>query len=350
MNWKILAPIRHPDEIPPIVEAGAHELYLGILSQETLRRVGNVFSFNYRPHSNANLESLDQLREAIDRADGVPIQAVYNLRYPAELGQVVLDELSRAVELGISGVVLADVGLVAEVRSRHPDLAIHASGVAGISNSRAAALWRGLGADRLILPRALTRPEVIALDQAVEGVDLEMFITTEKCGFANAFCLFEHGVFQTEKPPAVRAAELAGRLARRSANQDMLVERLSVGSPTMRRLFYGIGKPMGSACTVDYETPLGPVCFVKPWENKEACGICSMWWMRDLGHLRALKVVGRTMPTGRKVADVRAVRDAMRALVELDDEELFEAACRAAFRRHRGVRCTPGLCYYGADA
>ena len=350
MSWNILAPVRHPDEIPPLVQAGADELYLGVLSADTLARVGNVFSFNYRPHSNANLESLDQLREAIDRADGVPVYAVYNLRYPTGLGELVLDELSRAVELGISGVILADVGLVAEVRRRHPGLEIHASGVAGVSNSRAAALWQELGASRVILPRAVTPDEVVALDQAVDGLGLEMFITTEKCGFANSCCLFEHGAYETERPAAVRIAGLAAKLARRAPNQDMLVERLSVGLPSVRRLFYGVAKPMGSACTIDYQTPLGPVCFAQPWENKEACGICSMWWMRELRGLRALKVVGRTMAAGRKVADVRCVREASDALAEARDAASFHAACREAFRRHRGERCTPDLCYYGAGA
>ena len=203
MSWRILAPVRHPSEVRPLLAAGADELYAGVLSRDTLRRLGNVFSFNYRPHSNANLDSLDQLRQALDQAAGAPLFAVYNLRYPAAIGEAVLDELSRAVEVGISGVILADMGLVAEVRRRHPDLPIHASAVAGVSNSLAAALWRELGASRVIVPRAVTRAELTALDAAVDGIELELFITTEKCAFANSFCWFEHGVFETARPPLI---------------------------------------------------------------------------------------------------------------------------------------------------
>jgi len=348
VSWSILAPVRHASEVRLLREAGADEFYAGVLSADTLHRLSNVFSHNYRPHRNANLESLDQLRDTLDEANGRPLFVVYNLRYPEDIGARVLDELSAAVELGISGVIMADLGMVTEVRRRHPDLPIHASAVAGVSNSAAAALWREVGASRVILPRAFTRPELTALDAALEGIELELFITTEKCAFANSFCMFEHGVFETDRPPMVRAAAMAGRLSGRAANEDMLVERLAVRSPAFRRMFYGLVKPMGSACTVTYHSALGPVCFVEPWENKEACGLCSLWWLRRLRHLRSLKVVGRTMPSARKVADVRSVRSAIDALEDAPDQEAFRRTCGRLFHRHRGTPCTPDLCYYEA--
>lgn len=353
VGWRILAPLRNPDEVADLVAAGAGELYAGLLTKRTLERTGNVFSFNHRPHSNANLGSLDELRAVMDRAAGVPLLLVYNLRYHEQASRWVLDELSEAVEAGISGVILADLGLAAEVRARHPGLAIHASSVAGIFNSEAAALWRDHGACRAILPRALGRPDIEALAAQAEGIDLELFIMTEKCPFANAHCGLEHGLFQSSRPAPVRLAELAGRIGGRAANRGMLAEDVAAMHPAARRLYYRAIQDLGSACSLRFDSEVGPFSFAEPWENKEACGLCSLWWIRDLPAVKALKVVGRTQAFRRKLGDVRAVREAADAADCSASQEEFQRHCRAVFRRHRGGRCDPDLCYYegsGGDA
>ena len=179
------------------------------------------------------------------------------------------------------------------------------------------------------------------------GVDLELFIMTEKCVFANAHCGMEHGVFQSTKPPALRLAGLVGRFAGRSPNQDMLAERLAARNPALRRVYYRLIRDLGSACTLSYEAPDGPFAFASAWETKEACGLCSLWWIRDLDAVTSLKIVGRTQATRRKLGDVRAVREAVDALAVARDQEDFGRRCGRIFRRHRGSACTPDLCYYG---
>ena len=347
MPWSILAPVRHPDEVEGLVQAGADEFYAGLLSPRTLERTGGVFSFNFRPHCNGNLRGVDDLRAVLDRADGRPVLLTYNLRYPPQACDWVLDELSEAAELGVAGVIVADLGLAAQVRARHPDLELHASSVAGVFNSEAAAQWREAGATRVIVPRACSREEVTALARAVEGIDLELFIMTEKCVFANAHCGLEHGVYQSTKPMTLRLAGLAGRLVKRSPNQDMLAERVAARNPALRQVFYRMIRGLGSACTLPFEGPDGPFAFGTAWETKEACGICSLWWIRELGAVTSLKVVGRTQPMLRKLGDVRAVRGAVEALEVARDEEDFRRRCGQIFKRHRGGACTPELCYYG---
>lgn len=328
------------------MQAGADEFYAGLLSQQTLARTGNVFSFNFRPHSNANLSTFDDLRAVLDRADGRSVLLTYNLRYPPQASRWVLDELSRAVELGVAGAIVADLGLATEIRARHPDLELHASSVAGAFNSQSVALWRDVGATRAIVPRGCDRQDITALARAVEGIDLELFIMTEKCVFANAHCGMEHGVFQSTRPASVRLAGLAGRIARREPNQDMLLERVAALRPSVRKVYYRMIQNLGSACTLAFDGPEGPFAFAGPWETKEACGLCSLWWIRDLEAVTSLKIVGRTQATRRKLDDVRAVRGAVEAVGIARSEEDFHRRCRRLFRRHRRAPCTPDLCYY----
>ncbi len=59
-------------------------------------------------------------------------------------------------------------------------------------NSRGAAFWKRLGADRIVLPRFLTLPEMKAIAHSAPGVDFEAMVMGDLCPFADGFCRSVH--------------------------------------------------------------------------------------------------------------------------------------------------------------
>jgi len=58
---KILAPLNSPREIRPLLEAGADEIYCGVLAREWKDRYTNVGSINRREWSTSNLNTYQEL-------------------------------------------------------------------------------------------------------------------------------------------------------------------------------------------------------------------------------------------------------------------------------------------------
>ena len=72
------------------------------------------------------------------------------------------DFLREIKNFGIDGVIVADLGVLAEVKKILPDMEIHISTQAGIVSPESAAAYVALGAKRVVLARELSFPEIAA--------------------------------------------------------------------------------------------------------------------------------------------------------------------------------------------
>lgn len=77
-------------------------------------------------------------------------------------------------------VILSDPGVFTLCRKKAPELAIHISTQANITNAEAARFWQDLGAKRLILSRELSVDEIQQIREKV-SVELEVFVHGSVC-------------------------------------------------------------------------------------------------------------------------------------------------------------------------
>ena len=79
----------------------------------------------------------------------------------------------------VDAVIVSDAGILS-VAQRHSKLAIHLSTQASCLNSHAAALWKNLGAQRIVLGRELSIEQAQVIRERA-GIEVEMFIHGSMC-------------------------------------------------------------------------------------------------------------------------------------------------------------------------
>ena len=145
---ELLAPAGDWERLEMAVAYGADAVYLA------------GTSFGMRAFA-GNFEGEDLKRAAAYcKARGVDIHATCNTMPRNDEVARLPQWLSLLEEAGVTAVILADVGVLALAKKYAPSLKIHISTQASVSNYQAARAWHDLGADRVILARELSLPEI----------------------------------------------------------------------------------------------------------------------------------------------------------------------------------------------
>ena len=101
-----------------------------------------------------------------------------------------LTEYFRTLErLGADAVLISDLGVFRACRKAAPDLPIHISTQANTTNSQSAAMWKELGASRVVLARELSMEEIAKIHEENPGLELEAFIHGAMCISYSGRCL-----------------------------------------------------------------------------------------------------------------------------------------------------------------
>lgn len=327
---RITAPISRVDEIAPLAAAGADELYCGVVPREWVARHGNAMVSR---RIFGNLESLAALEQAVAAAHaaGATLALALNAQHYAAAQLELLHELVAAyAAMGGDAVIVGDAALLGALGDLRGRLRIHVSSLAACRNREAAALYRDLGADRVILPRSVNLAEATALAGALPELEFEAFMLYDGCVFEEGACHTLHLPGQLGGPICLDryasevervdgrplAAAEAARLAHNDAcREKWLWHRFSCGFNVT---------PEGD--------PYGP------------CGLCALPSLAA-GGVTAVKIAGREAPTARKLRSVQLVakvRDRWRAGVGV-------AALRDYAQGLRDARdlCRCGyMCYY----
>ena len=85
------------------------------------------------------------------------------------------DYLKELLELGVDAIIVSDPGVIRIARQKVPDLPVHISTQANTTNWSAAQLWKDMGAERVVLARELSLPEIREIKDKVD-VELETFV------------------------------------------------------------------------------------------------------------------------------------------------------------------------------
>ena len=93
----------------------------------------------------------------------------------------------------IDACIVADLGVMEEVKALLPKAEIHISTQAGIVSPESALAYAGLGAKRVVLARELSLPEIAAIRAALpDDVEIEAFVHGSMCVSYSGRCMLSH--------------------------------------------------------------------------------------------------------------------------------------------------------------
>jgi len=353
---ELLSPLTRVHEVDPLIDAGATELFAGVLTPEWKEAFSTLVASNRRDTSVGNFPSLEELEEAVGRAHerNVPVNLTLNLSfYTARQHERVGRLMDAAAGLGIDGFLIADLPTMLRARDEYPDIALHISTIAPSFNRSTLQFYAELGAERAVLPRHVSLDEVTGLVKDTP-LDLEVFVLNNPCLNVDGFCTFTHGVHEA----TVSLVGSLGRALRHSHWAIALARHAPTDLLRLARKLPGLTPP---PCMLPYDIDVVAVgglaldgvaasrarvsANLRPKTGVD-CGACSLRTLLNAG-VKAIKIDGRTNDTPRKIKDVRYLA----ALLELagdnsiTDTELYQRTRERFQEEYSGV-CADRSCYY----
>jgi U32 family peptidase len=165
---ELLAPAGDFEKLKIAIHYGADAVYIGDSRFSLRGKAGNF--------------SPDELNNAIRYAQerGVKVYVTVNI-FPHNRDLAEIDEHIEILrELKPDAVILSDPGVLMMFREKAPEINIHISTQANITNSRSARFWEGLGANRLVLSRELAITEIREIREKT-SIELEVFVHGSIC-------------------------------------------------------------------------------------------------------------------------------------------------------------------------
>jgi collagenase-like PrtC family protease len=325
-RFYIVTPTDHPDEIPALAEAGADEVYCGVLPLSLSMKNGDWDCLSRRGGRIANLSSFNQLQQVATLAQSFGLKAslALNLRYTAEQIPEVLELAAAWEEAGGTAVILSSLELLLMLQQRGSKLHRHISILSHVINSQAAAFFRRMGASRVILPTELRVPEISDLTSSYPEMDYEVNALDEKCRFVVGLCGFYRGRMFSDQTASVFPFETVG------------ADRSPVAYE--HDLCYA-----GHGCEVPFVDESGRQIIqpIRDDMRQPACAGCDLSKLHHAG-VRFLKIGSRGMSLAAKQSAIRFLRDASNVSFSGAD---IEEICRL-YSRAFGKACRKASCFY----
>jgi len=180
---ELLAPVGDKQKLIMAVEYGADAVYLGGTKFGLRTFAGNfdeenmVWAVNYAHEHN------------------VKVYVTVNI-IPHESDLDALPEYIKYLEsINVDAVICADLGVISLVRKVAPNLEIHVSTQANITNSEAAKVFIDMGVKRLVLAREMTMQEIKEMRAKIPAdIELEAFAHGAMCISYSGRCLLSNSL------------------------------------------------------------------------------------------------------------------------------------------------------------
>jgi putative protease len=170
---ELVAPAGDREKLEIAAAFGADAVYLG----------GHSFSLR----AGAGNFTDEELRESVAfaHASGIRVYVAANVfarnaDFP-KIGRY----FEFLAEIGADALIISDPGVFGVARRCVPEMPIHISTQANVTNNWAARFWRDLGASRVIVAREMSMAEI----KEVSGVELEAFVHGSMCVSYSGRCL-----------------------------------------------------------------------------------------------------------------------------------------------------------------
>lgn len=176
---ELLAPAGSFEKLVTAIHYGADAVYLG----------GKEFSLRARA---ANFDD-DNVRRAVRYAHdhGVKVYVTVNIFAHNRDLHSLEDYLAFLRDSGADGLIVSDPGILALARQVVPDLPLHLSTQANVTNWASARFWAGQGISRLNLARELGLEEIRTI-RAASTIELEVFVHGALCISYSGRCMLSN--------------------------------------------------------------------------------------------------------------------------------------------------------------
>ena len=176
---EILAPVGNEEMLFAAVRGGADAVYLG------------AKDFNARRNAD-NFDSLS-LKNAIDYCHirGVKVYLTINILLSDNEMHRALTLATESYNLGIDGVIVADLGLARLLKKHLPELPLHASTQMTVCDKGALLPLKEMGFCRVVAAREMSENELISLCEEAKRLDMEIevFVHGALCMCLSGQCL-----------------------------------------------------------------------------------------------------------------------------------------------------------------
>ncbi|HEV8674040.1 MAG TPA: U32 family peptidase [Methylomirabilota bacterium] len=160
---RLLAPAGSPEALQTALDAGAEAVYVGLKGWS---RGGARGELDWE-------ELAAAVRRAADRGAEIQV-AVNTIPKPAERAAL-FAAIPRVLALGVRTLIVNDVGILAVLRRRFPELALTASIGCGAQTAADVAFFAELGAAAVVLPGTIGPAEAAACCQ-IGGITVEVML------------------------------------------------------------------------------------------------------------------------------------------------------------------------------
>lgn len=178
---ELLAPAGDKEKLIMAIEYGADAVYLA-----STRFGLRTFAGNF---------DLENLKWAVEYAHNhnVKVYVTVNIiPHESDLADLP-DYIKYLNSIGVDAVICADLGVISMVRRLAPNLAVHVSTQANITNSESAMVYVNMGVKRLILAREMTLDEIASLRSKIPAdIELEAFCHGSMCISYSGRCLLSN--------------------------------------------------------------------------------------------------------------------------------------------------------------
>lgn len=275
---ELLAPAGDFEKLATALHYGADAVYLGD-ARFSLRGMARNFS-------------PEELRQAVAYAHSrnAKVYATVNIFPHTRDLRAIEEHIDLLSSIGPDAVILSDPGVFTLLRQKAPDIDIHISTQANITNTAAARFWEGLGAKRLILARELSVDEIRHIRDAV-SIELEAFVHGSVCISYSGRCY------------------LSSFLASRSANRGECANSCRWSYTLMEEKRPGEHFPVFEDGRGTYIMSSKDLCMIEHLPLLAAAGVGSF---KIEGRMKGINYVAGVVKTYREAIDALAAEAAYR--------------------------------------
>lgn len=288
---ELLSPAGNRERLEYALAYGADAVYMAG-SRYSLR----AFADNFEP---------DELKNALELVHSKGKKAYITVNIYAHNSDIdgMEDYFRFLYDIGADAVLVSDLGVLEAAKKGAPELPVHISTQANVTNYAAARFFCNAGAERIVLARELSIEEIALIHQKVPQAELEAFVHGAACISYSGRCL------------------LSDYLTGRSANQGKCAQPCRWGYELV---------PQGRADSFPIEQDERGTYILN---SKDLCMIDHLGELADAG-VTSFKIEGRMKTAYYTAAVTNAYRraiDRLEAGLEPDStlkEELAKAANR----------------------
>jgi len=135
-----------------------------------------------------------QMKEGIEYAHerGKKVYVTINIIPHNEDFTGMADYIKDITALGADAVIVSDPGVLSTVREISPDMPVHISTQANVTNYISARFWQRQGVSRIIAAREMSLSELSYMHQMLPGMELEVFVHGAMCISYSGRCLLSN--------------------------------------------------------------------------------------------------------------------------------------------------------------